>query len=67
MAKVEPKARSDWNPMRDQFTDPKKNAYPNMDLHQQPGFKVRAINQSTLVFKAALAKLRPLGIAGPLL
>ena len=51
MAKVEPKARSDWNPMRDQFTDPKKNAYPNMDLHQQPGFKVRAKNQSILILR----------------
>ena len=39
MAKAEPEARPDWNPMRDQFTDPKKNAYRNVDLHQQPGYK----------------------------
>ena len=41
MAKEDPETRPDWNPMKDQYTDPKINAYRNMDLSQQPGFKAQ--------------------------
>ena len=41
MEKEDLEANQDWNPMRDQFTDPKINAYRSMDLHQQPGFKAQ--------------------------
>ena len=40
MEKTEPEACPDWSPMKDQFADPKIKTYRNMDLHQQPGFRV---------------------------
>jgi RNA recognition motif-containing protein len=29
----------DWNPMKEDYTNPVKNAYPNMNLAQQPGYR----------------------------
>ena len=43
MAKDDSERRPDWNRMKDQYTDPKVNAYRNMDLRQQPGFKERLV------------------------